>query len=674
MRQRARLIGLATALAMVVTACAGGGSTATTANTSDVTTPDTLPEVTGPDAEVLETRLVAFDACEPFLDYVIGHAVDLVGPYGLDDGFGFWPGGGFRGGVDATLAAEAAAADDGAATPAFSETNVQVEGVDEPDMVKTDGNRIVVMSQGQLVVVDVTGDEPVETGRLTLRDLSAQRLFLNGDKVLLFGSVWNHGPIPLLEDGVVGPRTVTPVVQIIEVDITDTPDVVRTMTIDGALISGRMIDDAVRLVLTSFPVGFDWQYPSGSGLRAEREAIEANREIVRNSTEDNWIPYYVVADGDGRVTAEGTLFDCERAAHPREFSGLNMLSVLTIDLGSGLEVLDSTGVLATGDTVYASHESLYVATQNWDSWRWFASGEDRDRPDGPTTDIHKFDISDATVAEYVASGMVDGYLLNQFAMDEHDGMLRVASTTTPAWWWGSGPDSESRVTVLREIGQGLVPVGMVDGLGKTERIYSVRFMGDVAYVVTFREVDPLYTLDLSDPRRPQMVGELKIPGYSAYLHPVGDGLVMGVGQDATDDGMVQGTQVSIFDVSDLSDPTRLDTYTLGEGTYSEVEWNHHAFLYWDDLAMIPLQQWFWGERDEGEFFVGAVGLRVSESGQLSEVNKVVHPGGEGKDWDWDYRSQISRSIVIGDSVYTISEKGIMKSSLDALDTEAWLDL
>lgn len=664
MRRRQGLIGLVTALTMVVTACAGDGSTATTG--------DTLPGGTAPEPQVLETQLVPFDACAEFLDYVIGHAVDLVGPYGLEGGFGFWPMG--RGFDGAEFADDTPASEPGrASTPSYSKTNVQVEGVDEPDMVKTDGSRIVVMSEGSLIVIDVTGEEPIETGRLRVADLSAERLFLRGDKVLLFGSVWNHRPIPLADAEVIGPNVVTPIVQIVEVDIAERPEIVRTMTIDGAFISGRMIDDAVRLVLNSGPVGFEWEFPTGSGLRAEREAIEANREIVRNSTADNWIPYYVVADGDGRVTDEGTLFDCDRAAHPREFSGVDMLSVVTIDLGDGLELLDATGVLATGDTVYSSHDNLYVATQNWNIWRWFATGDDRDRPDGPTTEIHKFDISDPESTEYLASGTVKGYLLNQFAMDEHDGMLRVASTTTPAWW-GSGPESESRVTVLREIGDGLVQVGLVEGLGKTEQIYSVRFMGDVAYVVTFRQTDPLYTLDLSNPRNPKTLGELKIPGYSAYLHPVGDDLVMGIGQDATDEGMVRGTQVSVFDVSDLSSPVRLDTYTLSEGTSSEVEWDHHAFLYWDGLAMIPVQQWWWSERGDGEAFVGAVGLRLSESGQLSEVNRLVHPGGEGKDWEWDYRARIARSVVIGDAVYTISARGIMKSSLDTLDEQAWLDL
>lgn len=658
MRRTRAILGLLAALALTATACA------------PATTPEeTLPGGTAPEPDIVQTSgpgaLVQFDACDAFLDHVISHAVDLVGPHGLEGGPGYWPA------MERSMAADEAADGGGEDTASgFSETNVQVEGVDEPDMVKTDGERVVLIAEGTLIVADVTGDEPVETGRLDLRDMSVQSLFLSGDTVLLFGSAWSHHPSPLADtaDRAVAPGFSSPTVQIVEVDIGDEPEIGHRMEIDGAFISGRMIEDTVRLVISSGPVGFEWSNPEGSGIRAEREATEENREIVRNSTEENWIPYFVVTDANGDVTDEGTLFDCDRATHPEDFSGLDMLSVLTIDVNEGLEVGDATGVLATGDTVYASEDSLYVATQDWRSWVWFETRDESDRPDGPRTEIHRFDISEPEQTDYVASGSVEGYLLNQFAMDEHDGMLRVASTTAPAWW-GSGADSESRITVLRPIGDSLVRIGMVDGLGQTERIYSVRFMGDVGYVVTFRQIDPLYTVDLSDPRNPEVLGELKIPGYSAYLHPVGDDLLMGVGQDATDDGRVRGTQVSLFDVSDLSDPERVDTYTLSEGTNSQVEYDHHAFLFWDGLAVVPVQQWRWDDKTE-EVFMGAVGLRVDGDGSLAGAGEVVHPGGDGKNWDG--RSQILRSIVIDGSLYTISHKGLMKSSLDGLDEEAWL--
>lgn len=658
--RRKTLPSLVAGLALVAGACSATDAT-----------PETLPDGTLPAPRSVRTAaLVQFDECDAFLDYVISHGVDLVGPYGLGGG-GMWPPMFARATVDDAAAAEEST-QGGAADGEFSGTNVQVEGVDEPDMVKTDGERIVLLANGDLIVVDVTGDEPVETGRLAIGDLSVQSLFLSGDRVLLFGSVWSAVPMPLAEDRMFAPVPETPTIRIVEVDISSEPELLRTMSIDGAFVSGRMIEDSVRLVLNSGPVGFEWSYPSGSGLRAEQEAIEENQQIIRDSSPDNWIPYYLVTDSDGDVIDEGTLFDCDRAAHPEEFSGLDMLSVVTIDLARGLEVVDATGVLAAGDTVYSSEDNLYVATQRWSDWQWLATGDTTEMPEGPTTQIHMFDISSPESAEYVASGSVEGYLLNQFSMDEHEGVLRVATTTSPNGW-GGDVESESRITVLRPGGDTLAAVGMVDGLGKTEQIYSVRFMGDVGYVVTFRQTDPLYTIDLSDPAAPEMVGELKIPGYSAYLHPVGEGLVMGVGQDATDTGQVMGTQVSIFDVSDLASPERVDTFTLSEGTNSQVEYDHHAFLFWDGLTVIPVQKYWWDEaKDKEEMFMGAIALRVGETGELEDLGEIVHPGGDKPDWNWD--SQILRSAVIGDFVYTVSTDGVLKSDLESLEDVAWLDL
>jgi len=660
MSRKLMTVGLIATLAMTIASCSPTGPTGAPGTTEGPV--DTTP--------LAAPSLIAFDACDSFLDYVKTNAIEQVGPYGLGDPNGWWgsPAFAFEDGAERS-SVTTAAADSGAGS--FSGTNVQVLGVDEPDMVKTDGERIVLLSEGMLIVADVTGDEPVITGRLHLGSRSVQSLFLSGDRVLLFGSVWTtFHPLASSDAAGIAPEFQSPSMELIEVDISGEPEIVRSMTIDGQFISGRMVGDTIRLVSSSSPVGLEWSFPEGTGLRAELQAIERNKEIIRQSTSDNWIPYYIVSDANGRRIDQGTLFDCSRASHPEEFAGLNMLSVVTIELSQGLEVLDATGVLANGNTVYASAENLYVATQNWDTWLWGREGISENEPDEVTTDIHKFDISDPSITTYLATGTVDGYLLNQFAMDEHKGDLRVASTTSPAWW-GSEFDSESLVTVLDDDGAGrLAEIGSVDGLGATEQIYSVRFMGDMAYVVTFRQTDPLYTVDLSDPTNPKVVGELKILGYSAYLHPVREGLLLGIGQDATDTGQVKGTQVSLFDVSDPANPTRIDQVTLSEGSNSQVEYDHHAFLYWEPtgLAMVPIQQWFF-EEDKEEAFFGAVGFNVGGA-DLTEIRRFAHPGGDRQDWDW--RAQITRSIVIGDRLYTISNKGIMSSDLDTLDEVTFL--
>ena len=204
--------------------------------------------------------------------------------------------------------------------------------------------------------------------------------------------------------------------------------------------------------------------------------------------------------------------------------------------------------------------------------------------------------------------------------------------------------------------------GSVEGLGKGERIFAVRFMGDAGYVVTFRQTDPLYTLDLSDPSAPRVRGELKIPGYSAYLHPVGDGLLLGVGQDADEEtGQVQGLQLSLFDVSDLAKPARLQQLKLGDRfSSSAVEWNHHAFLWWPatKLAMLPV---------DTETFTGAGGFAVDRAGGIAELGRIAHPPAFAGGW----APSIERASVIRNRLFTVSGGGVKMSALDTLADAGW---
>jgi uncharacterized secreted protein with C-terminal beta-propeller domain len=267
-----------------------------------------------------------------------------------------------------------------------------------------------------------------------------------------------------------------------------------------------------------------------------------------------------------------------------------------------------------------------------------------------TTEIHAFDISSPDKTVYRASGAVTGFLLNQWSLSAFGGNLRVATTDLPTWWDASPQrESESGVSVLAEHGGALVETGRVGGLGRGERVYAVRFIGDVGYVVTFRQVDPLYTIDLGDPARPRVLGALELRGYSSYLHPVGADLLLGVGQDATADGRLAGAQVELFDVSDLRRPARLDAVPLGPGS-SEVEYDHHAFLYWPakSLAVVPLQ-------------TQAVAFRVARKG-IDKLARVTNPG----------TTPVRRSVVVGDRLFTISDQGVEASSLDTLAPVAWL--
>jgi uncharacterized secreted protein with C-terminal beta-propeller domain len=189
----------------------------------------------------------------------------------------------------------------------------------------------------------------------------------------------------------------------------------------------------------------------------------------------------------------------------------------------------------------------------------------------------------------------------------------------------------------------------------------VRFLGDAGYVVTFHQTDPLYTIDLSKPADPRVAGELKLLGFSAYLHPVGDGKLLGVGQDATKEGRRLGTQLSLFDVSDLSKPVRLSQRKVGSYASSEVEYDHHAFLYWapSKLAVLPITA-YGGD----EPFTGAIGFHVASAG-IDEVGRVKHDAIQ-------YGAQIRRSLVVGKRLFTLSDYGAKASSLDTLADVAWV--
>ena len=630
------------------------------------------PIAVGSGVPAFAQGLVAFDACEDFLLHVKTEAKRIVTPWGLDNG---WYGPVI---MEDMVAFEANAGSDGAVPQSgrqagvdYSTTNVQEAGVDEPDIVKTNGDFIYAISNSTLFVVDVTG-EPTITDRLRLENGWGE-ILLAGERIIVLSSQYGGGvpDIGFAEPGIAVPRDYyygSPVSVLTEIDVSDPSDIelVRTLYLDGSYVSARMNGDVARIVITAQPTGLEWAYPEGGGLLAEIRAKNANRAIIDASTIENWIPYYVLEEADGSTT-DGLLIDCQDAYHPQEFSGLGMLTIVTVDLSEGLQP-DAVGVLAEGDTVYASTESLYVASRQWVDWNDLTEAEIERRVSGESTEIHKFDVSAPTTTAYRASGTVDGYLLNQFSMSEHDGYLRVATTDQAPWWGWDDRPSESFVTVLGENDGTLEVIGSVGGLGKGERIFSVRFVGDIGYVVTFRQTDPLYTLDLSDPADPRVMGELKILGDSAYLHPLGDGLLLGVGQDATEEGWTLGTQLSVFDVSDLENPTRLHQYTMKDG-YSDVEFDHRAFLYWEPTAtaVIPVQRWGWDERSEkDDHFVGAIGFELDRPRGIQEIGSIEHPSGD------HWMGQIRRSIVVGDTVFTVSDLGIAGSDLTTLQETSWV--
>jgi uncharacterized secreted protein with C-terminal beta-propeller domain len=615
-------------------------------------------------AAATNTRLQAFGSCGELLGYLKRQARPLVQPWGLGGSVVAIARGGVVGMPGAAVAAPEKATG-GTAGVDYSTTNVQEEGIDEPDIVKTDGTRIFAVSGDVLRAVDVSTGRPKLADSLRLANGWDNELLLRGDRLLVLsrGGGWIE-PLPgAARMSMIAPGPMRSTLTEVDVSNTASLRIVRTLELDGGYVSARLTDGTARVVVSSpLPQALPFPAPDGPATTAA-EMTARNRAVVARSGLKAWLPGYSLKDKRRQTTASRALVQCRNVRRPAAFSGLGLLTVLTIDLDKGLEPVDSDAIVADGRIVYASPESLYVATERW-----------TDRPvteskgevaDGVTTAIHKFDIADPERTSYRASGQVTGILLNQWSLSEYGRVLRVASTDTPTWW---NPDSrretESFVTELREQDGKLNAVGRVGELGKGERIYAVRFMGDTGYVVTFRQVDPLYTLDLSDPSRPAVVGELKIPGFSSYLHPIGDDLLLGVGQDATDEGRVVGTQLSVFDVSNLRRPARLHHLTIGRGN-SEAEVDHHAFLYWPQtrLAMIPVQT-FPDESGAGETFTGALGFTVGRTQGIVRLGKVSHPAEVGA-------TPIRRSLVIRGALYTVSDAGVQASSLTGLADLGW---
>ncbi len=670
-----RLLAATVAALLVASAC-GADDEGQTPTTASATTAVTTTDTTGAEQPTSTTRgdtattagsggpvlvtvgLRAFASCDAILNYYIENALELVGPYGLDGGPSIW-----RGDSDDAMVEEAMAAAEADAAPAtnasqsapsFTGTNVQVAGVDEADLVKTDGFYIYSLldERSRLRIVEVEGGVMNLQATLDV-GFEPREMLLHEDTLLLVATEWRVGAVT----------------RIAQVDISDrrSPEVVADLSMDGLYNGARLSDGVARVVITSNPVGIEWEHPQGSGLRAEQEAIEANRELVRNSTLGNWLPAYVQADLEGGAPEWGQLVDCSNVLAPGVFSGLNTLSILLFDLSAGITDWTTASVVAEGDTIYATPESVYVATSRWVNWGALSEDDVRSESRGYATLIHKFDTSGSSRPVYEASGEVEGFLLNQFSMDEHNGDLRVAATAGPSWWWTE--DSESHVTVLRPVGDVLEEIGSVWGLGEGERIFSVRFMGPDAYVVTFRQVDPLYALDLSDPTNPEVLGELKIPGFSSYLHPVGEDRLLGVGQDASLEGRVEGLQVSLFDVSDPTDPIRVAQLPLPEDhdpdmySWSPVENDHRAFLYFEDLAYVPYHSYWW--EDDEDYHVLDAGVAVVEvrSGDLV-LEALLRPLEDGpvreddRLWNRAWRSVPQRVMVIDDWLYSVSSFGI----------------
>ena len=613
--------------------------------------------------------LVRFDSCQAFLGHARHRAMEMVGPWGLGPGSRL-----YREVAPVADTATGATAPSAAAPVSgvdFSGTNTQEAGVDEPDMVKTDGRTIFSLANGRVEMVDVTASAPRALGGIDLDGMYASGLILDGDRLVVLGDASAPGgggiaidvaPIPT--SARLAPISWTPSTVVVQLDVADPahPRVMARMKVDGSLVGARRTGDTVRVVLSSSPTRLPFIVSPAADGAAVRSATRTNRRILAHANATAWLPRLTLRDVAAKRTVRRAAVGCRSVSRPTEFAGLGMIDVLTLGVTGTMSVLDSDAVMTDGELVYASPTAMYVASTRWADPSAPATGT----PPRGTTLIHKFDTSDPARTAYRASGSVRGYLLNQFSMSEQDGYLRTASTEEPTWWQPDAAQNapESFVSVLADAGGRLARVGEVDGIGRGERIQSVRFLGTRGYVVTFKRTDPLFTLDLSDPTAPRVRGSLTMPGFSSYLHPVDADTLIGVGQAADDQGRTQGTQVSLFDVSDIDHPRRIAQRTL-DTAWSEAETDHHAFLYWAPAHTLVLPVQSYGA-DGSPAFLGAVGLTVARDTGITPIARVEHPD-SGDTW-----SPVRRSVVVGDSLYTVSDTGVMASALATLAPRGWV--
>lgn len=590
--------------------------------------------------------------------------------------------------------ADAAAADGIAAPAAYSGTNTATAGVDEPDLVKTDGRRIVTVIGGVLRVVDA------QTMQLTgVLDLSPWEgpdgappvsLLLAGDHALVLigqGDQLPGAPLPEVAPGTESPPAQITGPEVVLIDLSAaTPRVLSEYTIDGALVDARQVGSVARVVIHSAPRLY---LPAGAGLSGH-DSLTADRAVIGHAPLSAWLPRYAVTAGQVRRTGR---VDCAAVSHPAavSYSGTSMITVLTFDLnaaslGDGLPVT----VVADGDTVYSSGASLYIASDR--QWSTPQDHGTATMPAGSDAQsaasmpqqyaaLYKFDVAGPGRPVYEASGTVPGWLLGsadtaQYALSEWDGTLRVATTTGLFGW--IGPPPQSAVYVLEQVGARLVIIGKVGGLGLGDQIYAVRFAGPVGYVVTYRAVDPLYTLDLSDPAQPRVDGELRLSGYSAYLDPIDMSHVIGIGQAANAAGHIEGTQISLFDTSDFAAPVRTAVFRLPFG-HSEAEINPHALLYWPTAGLLVIPALL---PDPAATPAGtapssadnvptpvsaALVLHVSDR-SITEAGLITHPAVPGD----PAGGQIRRSLVIGGDLWTLSDQGLKANDLMTLAPLGWV--
>ena len=577
----------------------------------------------------------------------------------------------------------------------FSTTNLQAAGVDEADLIETDGSYLYIISGNDLVIVQAgVGDDLRVLSRVHLGERPTG-MFLAGDRLAIVStkneSPYFGGGITLMADiayiGGYEPSPPTTTIAVFNIGNRAAPTLVQKTEMDGRLVAARTVDGELRLVLNNsirlpdliarptepqqsdlarlYPpslvadidmVATDGWWPNQYGQQFVYETRDEYVARVRDEILTSFQPRARSLAGDGGVLSDRPLFDAAKLYRPDSLFEQSITTIATFNLASNRRgpLATSSVMTSGGEQVYATADSIYLfSTQPFVPDTTYSA---------PSTNVFKFSMQGGrNGVTLAAKGNIEGTLLNQFAADEQDGFLRVV---TQNGWSTAGHSLQ----VLKQVRRRLEVVGSVDGIAPREQLYSVRFVGERAFFVTFRQVDPLFAVDLSDPTDPRLMGELKIPGYSDYLQPIDETHLLAIGRGADErTGLFQELQVSIFDVSDLANPQLVHRYAFEGGRSTETpatgnRWtrgdgDHHAVSYFADQQILALpifsaeaNWWTPSGADTGTLFpVGHGGLQVFKI----DVDTGFTPIGV-----IEHESPVERSVRIGDRLFAVSSGAV----------------
>ena len=497
----------------------------------------------------------------------------------------------------------------------YGETNTQVEGVDEADIIKNDGRYLYIVASGvhsdtRLKIVDTETmtllyDEYVltEDGKTSL---GIYDIYVNGDTLVAVCNLTeNDNSKAIFYSGSIAfgydPWSSNTVSVVYDISDRSSPKEVRRVKQDGRMISTRM-NGSVLYTVTAYTV-------------------------YNQNLDENYMP---------KVNEEFVGCDCVYIYDENSTSYTVLTAYDTKDKNGEVS---NVSVLGSGAEVYCTTDTLYVGMYDH-------------KYDVEKTNIFAFSLDGVKVA-YKASGAVKGRFLNQFSFDEYKDCLRVATTTYDY-------KTDKDISSLYILNKDLQLIGKLEDIADDEQIKSVRFMGDTGYIVTFRNTDPLFTLDLSDPTAPKILGELKLPGYSAYLHPIGDGYMVGIGYDGDEENAnFDSVKVSVFDVTDPRNPVESDTFIIKDAE-TDVNDDPKAFISSESMGFIGIPVRHFDSDPDVEMVLSYKIIRI-ENGKIISHEGFTHP--ELSHVKYGYR--LFRGTYIGEKLYTISLEAVAEHSLNS---------